>query len=123
MTQRPLEIIPTSALIDQFAEICVAQDRALLHANLQKKPELIWQMMAIDDELRKRGRDARLALRKLYDHSNMQVRLQAATLTLAVAPVEASQVIDAIARSGRMPQAAEARGTLRELATGVFKPD
>jgi hypothetical protein len=121
--QRPLEIVPTSALIDQFAEVCVAQNRELLHARLHKKPELIWQMMAIDRELRKRGGDARLALLKLYHHPNMQVRLQAATLTLAVAPVEAREVIDAIARSGRMPQAAEARGTLRELDTGVFKPD
>lgn len=80
-------------------------------------------MMAIDKELRKRGRDARLALLKLYHHPNMQVRLWAATLTLAVAPIEAREVIDAIARSGRMPQAAEARGTLRNLDTGFYKPD
>jgi hypothetical protein len=121
--QKPLEVLQATDLVDRFAEICVAQYRALLHERLSKNPELIWQMKAVDDELRKRGREARLALCKLYDHPNMQVRLQAARLTLAVAPATARQVIDAIARSGRMPQAADARGTLRNLDEGVFKPD
>ncbi len=123
MTQQPLEVLSTSDLVDRFAEICVAQDRARLHENVPTMTKLVWQMKAIDDELRKRGREARLALCKLYDHPNMQVRLQAARLTLAVAPAAARQVVDAIARSGRMPQAAEARGTLRNLDNGVFKPN
>lgn len=122
MTRGPLEIAPTGALIDRFAEACVAQDRALVYSKIAVFNKAYWEMKAVDLELRERGRDARLALCKLYDHPNMQVRLQAATLTLAVAPVEARQVINAIARSGRMPQAADARGTLRELDAGVFKP-
>ncbi|MGO9008086.1 MAG: DUF2019 domain-containing protein [Beijerinckiaceae bacterium] len=123
MTQQPLEILSTTDLVDKFAAACVAQDRALLSEKIGNFKKAYWQMIAADDELRKRGREARLALCRLYDHPNMQVRLQAATLTLAIAPVAARQVIDAIAKSGRMPQAADARGTLRELDNGIFKPD
>jgi predicted GNAT family acetyltransferase len=123
MTQQRLEILSTGALVDQFAEICIAQDRALLYENISTINKLVWQMKAVDDELRKRGREARLVLLKLYDHPNMQVRLHAAKCSLAVAPAAARHVIEAIARSGRMPQAADARGTLRNLKEGVFKPD
>jgi hypothetical protein len=123
VTHKLLEVAPESALIDRFAEACVTQDRALLHHKIALFNKAYLEMKAVDLELRKRGRDARLALRKLYDHPNMQVRLQAATLTLGVAPVEAHRVIEAIARSGRMPQTADARGTLRELNAGVFKPN
>jgi hypothetical protein len=44
----------------------------------------------VDQELRRRGLKARLALLKLFDHSNMQVRLEAAKCSLGVAP-EANQ--------------------------------
>jgi hypothetical protein len=52
------------------------------------------QMHAVDIELRARGLAARLALLRLFDHPNMQVRLQAAKWSLGVAPDAARQVIE-----------------------------
>ena len=77
----------------------------------------------INTELKRRGSQARLALTRLYDHPDIQVRLQAAKSTRAVAPVEARRVIEAIARSSRMPQAADARGSLRNMDEGLIRPD
>lgn len=123
MKRKSLQELAVGDLVEQFAEIGVSQDRALTYSKIAMFKKLYGQMTAVDKELRRRGRDARLALCKLYAHPNYQVRLQAARLTLGVAPTEARQTIEAIARSGRMPQAGDARGTLRNLDTGFYKPD
>ena len=52
---------------------------------------------------------------RLYKSPNMQVRLQAARLTIAVAPAEAQSVLENIARFGHVPQSANARGKLEAL--------
>jgi hypothetical protein len=80
-------------------------------------------MTAVDQELRARRREARLALLKLYDHSNMQVRVKAAIKTLGVAPEAARKVLEAIRASKWHPQAMDAGMTLRGLDSGQYKPD
>jgi hypothetical protein len=80
-------------------------------------------MRAVDIELRARGLAARRALLRLFDHPNMQVRLQAAKWSLGVAPEAARQVIEEIKKSQWFPYALDAGMTLRNLASGVFKPD
>lgn len=110
-------------LVDRFAEIGVAQDQALLYNEISKFTRLYWQMKDVDIELRARGEDARRMLLRLYSHPNMQVRLQAATRTLAVAPHAARQVIESISESNWFPQAGEAGMTLWNLDRGVFKPN
>jgi hypothetical protein len=65
-------------LVDRFADIGVAQDQALLYDEIGKFNRLFDQMHAVDNELRARGLAARLALLRLFDHPNMQVRLEAA---------------------------------------------
>jgi hypothetical protein len=90
---------------------------------MEKFNGLFRQMRDVDMELRTRGKDARLVLLRLYDHPNLQVRLQAAKGTLGVAPVEARRVIEAISQSDRFPQAGEAGMTLEALDDGIFKPD
>lgn len=114
---------PTSTLVDRVAEIGVAQDRALLHDDRAAQKKLVLQLKAIDDELRARGRNDRLALTKLYDHPNIQVRYDAAKLTLGVAPVEARRVIEWIAQSGFVPQMWHAGMTLLAIDEGIFKPN
>jgi hypothetical protein len=52
----------------------------------------------------------------------MQVRLKAAIHTLAVAPVEARQQLEAIATSNWYPQAGDAGMTIRGLDDGTFRP-
>jgi hypothetical protein len=109
-------------LVQLFAENCIEQDQAIFKEEVSKFKKIFGVMFDIEKELKSRGPEARLTLLKLYDHPNIQVRLQAAGATLAVAPVEARRLIEAISKSGWMPQAADAKGTLRNLDSGFFKP-
>ena len=70
-------------------------------------------------------RDAysRKALQRLYNHPNIQVRLKAATRTLAAAPLAARAVLQTIYESKLYPQAGDAGMTLRALDDGTFKPE
>lgn len=110
-------------LVDRFTEIALAQDKAIEEDNNAQFRRLYAQMQLVDQELRSRGREARLALMRLYDYPNMQVRLKAATYTLGVAPEAARRLIQAIADSQWPPQALEAGMRIFNLDNGVFKPD
>jgi hypothetical protein len=123
MKQPELSKINVNRLVDHFAEIALAQDKAIEQDNNRGYRTLYAQMEAVDQELRSRGREARLALMRLYDYPNMQVRLQAATYTLGVAPEPARRLIQAIADSGWPPQALDAGMRIVNLDNGVFKPD
>jgi hypothetical protein len=135
MTQMNLKILTIDQLIDRFAEIAIAQEKAgddlvgrLWDSNgedtdTSEVDRLYDDMEKIDEELRVRGKDARLALTRLYNHKNTQVRLKAAVRSLGVAPVEARKVIEQISRSDLYPQAGDAGMTLVNLERGIFKPD
>ena len=109
-------------LVERFAQIGVAQDQALLGGEIAKFNRLFDQMADVSNELKGRHGDQRRALMALYDYPNMQVRLKAAKHTLAVAPLEARQQIEAIAASNWMPQAGDAGMSLWNLDRGVYKP-
>jgi hypothetical protein len=123
MKRVKLEDMTIDQLVDRYAEICIAEDEAELMDEMDKFKHLFEQMRAVDAELRARGNDARLALLRLFDHPNLQVRLQAAKGTLGIAPVEARQVIQTISDWKLQPYALEAGMTLRNLDNGVFRPD
>lgn len=130
MKSLDLRSLTVDQLVDRFATIGEAQARALEeHEDGIEGDEnvpfnkLFKQMDAVDMELRSRGRDARLALQRLYNHPNIQVRLKAAKRSLAVAPESARRIIEAIADSKWYPQAGEAGMTLSNLDDGTFKPD
>jgi hypothetical protein len=78
--------------------------------------------LAIADELTIRPGDQRSALARLYAHPNVQVRLNAARLTLAVAPMAARNVIQALADSKKYPQAMVAEMCLCALDQEISKP-
>jgi hypothetical protein len=59
---------------------------------------------------------------RLYDHPNVQVRLNAANATLAVAPQEARNLLEKIANSNLFPQAGDAGMALVGLKRGSYKP-
>ncbi len=80
------------------------------------------QLKAIDAELRSRGREARLALVRLYDNPNLEVQLQAALHTLGVTPEFARNQLKAIAKTS-WTEGIAARDTIRSLDNGNFKPD
>ena len=118
-----LEKLTVDQLVERFAEIGVEQDEALLYDEHKKFNRLFSKMDDVDQELRRRGLQARRALLKLFDHPNMQVRLEAAKWSSGVAPEAARRVIEEIKKSQWFPQAMDAGMTLRNLDLGIFKPD
>lgn len=123
MKRMKLDDMTTEALVERFAEIGIAQDEALFHDQCSKYNRLYDKMEAVDGELRRRGTEARRALGRLYSHPNVQVQLKAATRTLAVFPVEARQVLQAIHNSKWYLQSGDAGMTLEALDDGIFKPN
>jgi hypothetical protein len=122
MISRGLNELKLHELVERFAEIGIAQDKALLHDEIGEFNKLYDQKEAIEEELKSRDGDQRRALLPLYRHANMQVRLNAAKATLAVAYQEAFATLQAIAESGWHPQAGDAGMSLTHLERGIFKP-
>jgi hypothetical protein len=123
MKEAELGGISSNDLVSRFADIVVAQDRALLAGERTKFNRLFREMMDVANELKSREGDQRGLLLQLFDFPNMQVRLQAAKLTLAVAPLEARRLLQIIADSNWMPQSGDAGMSLSNLDRGVFKPN
>lgn len=123
MRQATLKSMTTEQLVGRFAEIGVAQDQALLYDECKRFNRLFNQMNDVDEELRRRGMQARLALLRLFNHPNIQVRLEAAKWSLGIAPEVSRHVIEEINKSQSFPQAMDAGMTLRNLEAGIFKPD
>ena len=123
MTRTSLHRLSTEDLVELFAQIGVAQDEADLGGETAKYNRLFRRMTDVANELKSRKGDERMALVRLYAHPNMQVRLQAAKKTLAVAPVEARKQLEQIAASKWFPQPGDAGMSLWNLDNGVFKPE
>lgn len=126
MNRVNLHAISVDQLVERFAAIGMEQYNAMLegaYGNNAKYNRLFLQMRAVERELKSRPGDQRRALQTLYDHPNMQVRLMAAKLTLAVAPDEARTMLQRIQEWGRQPQAGDAGMCLWNLDRGVFVPE
>ena len=117
-----LDKLSVPELVEQFTSACLAQFEAERKSNIKEQNKHITYWMAISAELKARPGDQRSALLKLYDYPNLQVRLTAARLTLAIAPTTARQVIQAIADSRKYPQAGDAGMCLSAIELGIFKP-
>lgn len=125
MSRANLHAMNVDKLVDRFAVIAVEQDSAMMEGafgDIVKINRLMRQLRAVEQELKNRPGDQRRALSVLYTHANLQVRLMAAKLTLAVAPEAARQVLQAIVDSRRQPQAGDAGMSLWNLDRGVFVP-
>lgn len=122
MKQTGLERMSVDQLVARFVDIALAQDQALLMDEYAKFNRLYGEMEAIEHQLRARDGDQRRTLVRLYEHPNAQVRLKAATATLAVVPQAARQKLQAIADSREYPQAGDAGMTILGLDDGTFRP-
>ena len=111
----------TADLLQRYAENGIDQDKAIFRNENPKFRALFREMAALEKELEFRGQQH--LLMQLYDHPNMQVRLNAAKATLAVAPDEARHQLEAIRYSRLNPQAADAGMAIRMLDRGAFKPE
>ena len=109
-------------LVDDFVEIGLAQFEALAGFDARRANRLFDKKTALLNELKRRDGDQRHALLPLLRHENLQVRINAARATLAIAPAAARQALERIKATGIMPQAADAAGCLRSLDEGFFKP-
>ena len=89
--------LTVAELVKRFTAICVEQDKAIFKDEIAEYNRLYKQMVAVRGELKARPEDQRRTLTTLFDHPNLQVRLQAAKSTLAVAPEAARQMLQAIA--------------------------
>ena len=117
-----LQEMSVDQLVERFIKIGIKQDETFLTDETAKFNQLYKQKIAVVAELRSRDGDQRRALLRLYDHPNMQVRLNAVTATLALAPEAGRRALEAI-RDSRTPNQALAAGmTLFTLDDGVFKP-
>lgn len=126
MNRPDLKAMKVGELVDYFAMIAVEQDSAMMegaYGDIAKINRLMGQLRTVEQELKSRPGDQRGVLTLLYTHANVQVRLMAAKLTLAVAPGSARQMLQAIVDSRHQPQAGDAGMSLWNLDRGVFVPE
>ncbi len=121
MSRDKLRSLTSEELVRRFVDIGLAQDEALLYGEIAKFNRLFGQKDDVVQELRVRPGDQRRALLALYDHPNLQVRLNAVKNSLALAPEEGRRVLQAMAEH-EYPQAGDAGMCLWNLDRGVFKP-
>lgn len=122
MTEADLKSMTVAQLVENFADMGARQNKALLCDDLSEFTSLYWQIDAIREELKGRPGDQRRALLTLFNHRDMQVRLNAAKATLAVVPGQARAVLEHIKEGRRGPQAGDAGMCLWNLDRGVFVP-
>jgi hypothetical protein len=135
MTEDEIRAATNEDLIARFAELGVEQyqcdddeawcvdvikddNPALIHYT-----RLYREMEAISKELKARGPDARRQLIPLYDHPNVQVRLQAARFSYGVAREAARKCIEKIRTSPLAYYRLEAGMTIGFLDDGTSKLD
>jgi hypothetical protein len=123
MRQQNLSRVPIDDLIVRFAEIAKERGAAVLDLNSRRANVFYDRMKAIDDELRARGRDARLKLAPLLRDPDRFVRFYAAEKLLGLLADASRAVMEWNAKYGFDSLAADARGFLRALDAGTYKPD
>ena len=122
MTNIKLGTLSVAELVEEFIALGIKQYKAVWDGDTKAYNPLFDRMQAIKTELKNRPGDQRRALKTLYDHPNIQVRLMAARSTLALAPIEARRVIEWIAASNWFPYAGDAGMCLYRLDSGAFVP-
>lgn len=122
MKRLALQEMTPRQLVEKFAGIALQQEHAISKGESAKYNRLFRQMNEIEAELKSRPGDQRGLLVSLFDHPSIQVRLKAATRSLAVLPQEARLLLESIASSREYPQAADAGMLLTGLDDGTFRP-
>lgn len=117
---------PVDELVALFATTAIEQGRAL-RLDTKRYGRLYHRMDKITEELKSRSDDRRRSLMPLYRHPNPTVRFKAAmatlaTATLALAPMEARQVLQIIKDRKEFPIAANASQMLDALDEGGYVP-
>ena len=122
MKKRRLTADTNDELLRRLEIVGIAQYDALNNGKLKQFNSLYEDRKAIEKELELRVGDRRSLLVRFFEHSNLQVRLNAAMATLTVAPELARQQLRDIKASGHFPQAGDAGMSLVMLESGTFTP-
>lgn len=122
MTKDLLNRLSVADLVGRFTASALAQYHADMDFDMETINKSAKDLMAIAAELKSRPGDRRTALLGLYDHPNTRVRLSAARLSFALAPVRARAVIQEIADSKKFSTALDAGMCLSAIDQGIFKP-
>ncbi|MGO4403252.1 DUF2019 domain-containing protein [Bosea sp. RAF48] len=122
MIGRNLSSLSTADIVKDFERRCIEQYDAMEGNENTRANRLVWQVHALEMELKSRAGDQRRVLMKLFGHPNMQVRLAAARANLAVDCVAARRELQAIVDEQWYPQAAEASMALESLDSGFYRP-
>lgn len=109
-------------LLARFVTISEQQYPLTLNDDFKNYNALFDKLTAIDRELRHRGIDARLALTRLFDHPNIQVRLNAAKRSLAVARQSSLVVLRQIIKEDIGPFRLAAGMTVALVEDGTIVP-
>lgn len=109
-------------LVERYVAISLQQYEAEERDEISRYNRLFGLWRAVEAELKSREGDQRRALLPLLQHRNLQVRLNAATDMLAVAPEAARRALETIRDSHWMPYAGTAESRLGGLYEGRFKP-
>jgi RNase P protein component len=102
-------------LLKRFEDACIEQYDTYVTDDTKKRNENFWILVAIKEELKARGPDARRALLRLLSHDNPQVRLQAAKFVYPVARDEAKRCLQEIAAANLPDQSLSAGMALYRL--------
>lgn len=120
VSEKNLGGMAVDELLAAYVALCLRQFDANEVEDSRRYNATFPIVMAIETELESRAGDQRRALMGLFDHPNIQVRLQAARACRSVAPVAAAALLEEIKASQRFPQAADAgmwlRGARRDAA-------
>lgn len=122
MNQKDVSKLMSAELVSEFVDLCIQQNGALEEDDVAKYNRLLKRQMAIVEELKARPGDQRRVLIPLYEHEDVQVRLMASEMTLAVEPVKARATLEAIRRAKIPPYSFDAGMTLGMLDEGMFTP-
>ena len=122
MKRAELRKLTNDQLVERFVAIGEAQDGVSLYGDIPEFNRLYGLKADVVDELKGRPGDQRSVLLPLYNHKNLQVRLNAVKNTLALAPEEGRRVLQKMADSMKQPYAGNAGMTLSALDRGIFKP-
>ena len=123
MTGQSLDKLSDDELVAGFAMVAKERGLAVLDCDASRANRAFARMNAIEGVFRARGPESRLRLADLLDDKDRLVRYYSAKRLLGVVPELARPVIEDNAKFWFDPIAADARGTLRMLDSGEYKPD
>lgn len=115
-----IKALSEDELLDQFVAFSIDQYEAIRYVqNTRKYNRLFDKLSEIVEELKARGEERFRSIERLLDHSNIQVRLNAARRLMASSPKLARRALEDIEKSGIFPQAGDAGMALSLIDAGI----